>query len=76
MTNQLTNQEIEMATRMAASMIADGVTPEMFMGNMDAFTQAYMAADTAKIKAMTDAYFTRPSFRAEVIAATAEIALA
>ena len=76
MTIQLTNQEIEMANRMAASMIADGVTPEMFMESMDAFTQAYMAADTAKIKAMTDAYFTRPDFRAEVIAATAEIALA
>ena len=31
MTNQLTQQEIEMANRMAASMLADGVTPEMFM---------------------------------------------
>ena len=73
MTNQLTQQEIEMANRMAASMLADGVTPEMFMASMDAFTQAYMAADTAKVKAMTEAYFTRPDFRTEVIMATAEM---
>ena len=70
---QLTKQEIEMANRMAASMLADGVTPEMFIQSMDAFTQAYMAADTAKIKAMTEAYFTRPGFRADVIMATAEM---
>ena len=70
---QLTKQEIEMANRMAASMLADGVTPEMFIQSMDAFTQAYMAADTAKVKAMTEAYFTRPDFRVEVIMATAEI---
>ena len=73
MTNQLTTQEIEMANRMAASMLADGVTPEMFMQSMDAFTQAYMAADTAKVKAMTDAYFTRPDFRTDVIMATVEM---
>ena len=73
MTNQLTQQEIEMAKRMAASMLADGVTPEMFMQSMDAFTQAYMAADTAKVKAMTEAYFTRQGFRADVIMATVEI---
>ena len=73
MTNQLTQQEIEMANRMAASMLADGVTPEMFMQSMDAFTQAYMAADTAKVKAMTEAYFTRQDFRADVIMATAEM---
>jgi len=65
MTNQLTKQEIEMANRMAASMLADGVTPEIFMQSMDAFTQAYMAADTAKVKAMTEAYFTHPGFRTE-----------
>ena len=73
MTSQLTQQEIEMANRMAASMLADGVTPEMFMESMDAFAQAYMAADTAKVKAMTEAYFTRPGFRTEVIMATAEM---
>ena len=73
MTNQLTKQEIEMANRMAASMLADGVTPEMFMQSMDAFTQAYMAADTAKVKAMTEAYFTRSDFRADVIMATVEM---
>ena len=70
---QLNQQEIEMANRMAASMLRDGVTPEMFMESMDAFTQAYMAADTAKVKAMTEAYFTRPGFRADVIMAAAEI---
>ena len=73
MTNQLTQQVIEMANRMAASMLADGVTPEVFTQSMDAFTQAYMAADTAKVKAMTDAYFTRPDFRADVIMATVEM---
>ena len=73
MTTQLTQQEIEMANRMAASMLADGVTPEMFMESMDAFTQAYMAADTAKVKAMTEAYFTRQDFRTEVIMATVEM---
>lgn len=73
MNNQLTQQEIEMANRMAASMLADGVTPEMFMESMDAFTKAYMAADTAKVKAMTESYFTRPGFRTEVIMATAEM---
>lgn len=73
MTNQLTQQEVEMANRMAASMLADGVTPEMFMESMGAFTKAYMAEDTAKVKAMTEAYFTRPGFRTEVIMATAEI---
>ena len=73
MTNQLTQREIEMANRMAASMLADGVTPEMFMQSMDAFTQAYMAADTAKVKAITDAYFTRPDFRTDVIMATVEM---
>ena len=73
MTTQLTQQEIEMANRMAASMLADGVTPEMFMQSMDAFTKAYMAADTAKVKAMTEAYFTLQDFRTEVIMATAEM---
>ena len=73
MTNQLTQQEIEMANGMAASMLADGVTPEMFMQSMDAFTQAYMAADTAKVKGMTEAYFTRQDFRADDIMATAEM---
>ena len=73
MSNQLTQQEIEMANRMAASMLADGVTPAMFMQSMDAFTQAYLAADTEKVKAMTEAYFTRQDFREEVIMATAEI---
>ena len=73
MTTQLAQQEIEMANRMAASMLADGVTPEMFMQSMDAFTQAYMAVDTAKIKAMTEAYFTRHDFRTEVIMTTVEM---
>ena len=73
MTTKLTQQEIEMANRMAASMLADGVTPEMFVASMDAFTKAYMAADTAKVKAMTEAYFTRQDFREEVIIATAEM---
>ena len=71
---QLNQQEIEMANRMAASMLRDGVTPEMFMENMDVLTQAYMAEETSKIKAFTEAYFTRCDFRADVIMATVNIA--
>ena len=68
-----TECQLKILQSVANEMMRDGVTPEMFMQSMDAFTQAYMAADTAKVKAMTEAYFTRPGFRAEVIMATVEM---
>lgn len=65
---------MKMLERMAAQMLRDGVTPEMFKQDMAAFTEAYMANDLKKTQAMTDAYFTNNDFRRSVIIATAEAA--
>lgn len=73
---QVSSEMMKMLERMAAQMLNDGVTPEMFKSDMDAFTRAYMAADIKKTAAMTTAYFTNPDFRRDVIITTAQMAAA
>lgn len=65
-----------MLERMAGQMLRDGVTPEMFKTDMDAFTKAYMADDIKKTERMTLAYFSNQDFRRDVILATADMAVA
>ena len=64
---------MKMLERMAAQMLRDGVTPEMFQQDMVAFTEAYMAHDLKKTERMTMAYFSNGDFRRQVILATAEM---
>ena len=73
---QVSAEMVKMLERMAAQMLRDGVTPEMFKSDMGAFTEAYMADDLKKTERMTLAYFQNPELRKEVIMATAEMALA
>lgn len=73
---QVSSEMMKMLDRMAAQMLNDGVMPEMFSSDMDAFTRAYMEADIKKTEAMTTAYFTKPDFRREVIITTAQMATA
>ena len=73
---QVSSETMKMLERMAAQMLNDGVTAEMFQTDMDAFTRAYMEADIKKTEAMTTAYFTKPDFRREVIMTTAQMATA
>lgn len=67
---------MKMLERMAGQMLRDGVTPEMFKTDMDAFTKAYMADDIKKTERMTLAYFSNQDFRRDVILATADMAVA
>ena len=73
---QVSSEMMKMLERMAAQMLNDGVTPDVFSADMDAFTRAYMSADIKKTEAMTTAYFTKPDFRREVIITMAQIATA
>lgn len=73
---QVSAEMVKMLERMAAQMLRDGVTPEMFQSNMAAFTEAYMANDLKKTERMTLAYFQNKELRKEIIMATAEMALA
>lgn len=65
---------MKMLERMAAQMLKDGVTPDVFQLDMDSFTKAYMDDDLKKAERMTFAYFQNASFRKDVIMATAEMA--
>lgn len=71
---QVSAEMVKMLERMAAQMLLDGVTPEMFQSNMEAFTRTYMENDLKKTERMTIAYFSNPEFRKSVIMATAEMA--
>jgi hypothetical protein len=71
---QVSSEMMKMLERMAAQMLRDGVTPEMFQQDMAAFTEAYMAYDLKKTERMTLAYFSNQQFRRDVIMATAEMA--
>ena len=71
---QASNEMVKMLERMAAQMLRDGVTPEMFQQDMEAFTNAYMEDDLRKTERMTLAYFHNQQFRRDVIMATAEMA--
>lgn len=71
---QVSSEMMKMLERMAAQMLRDGVTPEMFKQDMAAFTKAYMADDLKKTERMTLAYFSNQQFRRDVIMATAEMA--
>ena len=70
---QVSSEMMKMLERMAAQMLRDGVTPEMFQQDMAAFTEAYMADDLKKTERMTLAYFHNQQFRRDVIMATAEM---
>lgn len=72
---QVNAEMMKMLERMAAQMLRDGVTPEMFQTDMAAFTEAYMADDLKKTERMTVAYFHNADFRRDVIMATAELAV-
>ena len=65
---------MKMLERMAAQMLRDGVTPDVFQQDMAAFTEAYMAHDLKKTERMTMAYFSNSDFRRKVIIATSEMA--
>lgn len=71
---QVSSEMMKMLERMAAQMLRDGVTPEMFQQDMAAFTEAFMADDLKKTERMTLAYFHNQQFRHDVIMATAEMA--
>ena len=70
---QVSSEMMKMLERMAAQMLRDGVTPEMFQQYMAAFTKAYMEDDLRKTERMTLAYFSNQQFRRDVIMATAEM---
>ena len=70
---QVSSEMMKMLERMAAQMLRDGVTPEMFQQDMEAFTKAYMEDDLKKTERMTLAYFSNQQFRRDVIMATAEM---
>lgn len=72
--DQLSSEMMKMLERIAAQMLRDGVTPEMYKQDMDAFTRAYMANDLKKTERMTMEYFSNKDFRRDVIMATAEMA--
>jgi hypothetical protein len=72
---QVSAEMVKMLERMAAQMLRDGVTPEMFQTDTAAFTEAYMADDLKKTERMTLAYFHNPELRRDVIMATAKMAL-
>ena len=71
---QVSSEMMKMLERVAAQMLRDGVTPEMFKQDMEAFTDAYMEDDLRKTERMTLAYFHNQQFRRDVIMATAEMA--
>ena len=71
---QVSSEMMKMLERMAAQMLRDGVTPEMFKQDRTAFTEAYMANDVKKTERMTLAYFSKQQFRRDVIMATAAMA--
>ncbi len=70
---QVSSEMMKMLERVAAKMLRDGVTPEMFKQDMAAFTEAYMAGDLKKTERMTLAYFSNQQFRRDVIMATTEM---
>ena len=70
---QVSSEMMKMLERMAAQMLRDGVTPDAFQLDMEAFTKAYMEDDLKKTERMTLAYFHNQQFRRDVIMATAEI---
>jgi hypothetical protein len=71
---QVSSEMMKMLERMASQILRDGVTPEMFKQDMEAFTNAYMEDDLRKTERMTLAYFHNQQFRRDVIMATAEMA--
>ena len=71
---QVSSEMMKMLERMAAQMLRDGVTSEVFQQDMGAFTNAYMEDDLRKTERMTLAYFSNQQFRRDVIMATAEMA--
>ena len=71
---QVSSEMMKMLERMAAQMLRDGVTADVFQQDMAAFTEAYMADDLKKTERMTLAYFRNQQFRRDVIMATAEMA--
>lgn len=66
-------QQMQVLESLGAEMLRDGVTPEMFMQDPDAFTKAYIESQTKKVTAMTNKYFTNSGFRYDCIDAIAEI---
>ena len=71
---QVSSEMMKMLERMAAQMLRDGVTPELFQQDMEEFTKAYVEDDLRKTERMTLAYFHNQQFRRDVIMATAEMA--
>lgn len=71
---QVSAEMMKMLDRVAAQMLADGVTPEMFMQCQAEMTEAYIKADVKKTERMTLAYFRNADFRKETIMAVAEMA--
>ena len=68
-----TQQQMQVLESLGAEMLRDGVTPEMFMQDPDAFTKAYMDSQTKKVTAMTNKYFTNSGFRHDCLDAIAGI---
>lgn len=68
---QVSAEMMKMLERVAAQMLADGVTPEMFMQCQAEMTEAYIQADVKKTERMTLAYFRNADFRNDVIMSVA-----
>lgn len=68
-----TECQFQILQSVANEMMRDGVTPEMFTQNPDAFAKAYMESNLKKAQRMTDAYFLNAAVRNEVIESAAAL---
>ena len=68
---KFTKCQLQILQSVANEMMRDGVTPEMFIKDPDAFSKAYMESNLKKAQRMTDAYFLNSSVRNEVIESSA-----
>lgn len=68
-----TECQLQILQSVANEMMRDGVTPEIFMQDPDAFAKAYMESNLKKAQRMTDTYFLNASVRNEVIESAAAL---